>query len=572
MANATAAAPEPLSQEYINESRVHWILIPVAIFSFLVIVLVGLRFWARRLGTGNGLRADDWTCLAATIFALTTNALFIAMTFHGFGRHVKTVAPQSLSQGLFLWWFAQITYKISLQLTKISLLQLYLRIFGHLIPWFKRTAYALICLLAIYTIATCSVSFAQCTPITDAWAVHTPAAPPSGGDGSRAPMRPSKNCINLKAFFIFNGTFALLTDLIVLLVPIPLIYTLNPARHQKVALIPLFALGTFIVVISAQRVFFLVTSKPGRDDLTYDLMSTLWTIIEYNLGLVCACAPIVRVFVLKVVVWGGVDGSLRGDGGLRVLSASGGTSGRGSSRGLRNDKGGGGLDLDDEEFDLVDGGSLGISSVSVRWNLDSSRSKMDGNSGGGKYGAYYGDRGAGRDTTAKMGRRKGTQGGYPYAKPGAHARNGSNAGRYGYDYRPYLAGEWNTGRETTSNTSKRRQRDSSGSGLQVDSRYLGRHRPKRKHSTTTGTTTATTRAEEEASDSDSGVSLILQTPEPLISPMSRDGRGDVDDGGSSAHGNHGGMTGVIQLQRTVSPRYGSSGYDVDNDYRAQGLR
>ncbi|KAK4206622.1 hypothetical protein QBC37DRAFT_300415, partial [Rhypophila decipiens] len=276
MANATAA-PEPLSQEYINESRVHWILIPVAIFSFLVIVLVSLRFWARRLGTGNGLRADDWTCLAATIFALATNALFIAMTFHGFGRHVKTVTPQDLSRGLFLWWFAQISYKISLQLTKISLLQLYLRIFGHLIPWFKRTAYTLICLLAIYTVATCSVSFAQCTPISDAWA----------------------NCINLKAFFIFNGTFALLTDLIVLLVPIPLVYTLNPARHQKVALIPLFALGTFIVVISAQRLFFLVTSKPGRDDLTYDLLSTMWTIIEYNLGLVCACAPIVRVFVLK---------------------------------------------------------------------------------------------------------------------------------------------------------------------------------------------------------------------------------------------------------------------------------
>ncbi|KAM7212974.1 hypothetical protein V8F06_011628 [Rhypophila decipiens] len=200
---------------------------------------------------------------------------------------------------------------------------------------------------------------------------------------------------------------------------------------------------------------------------------------------------------------------------------------------------------------------------------------MDGNSGGGKYGAYYGDRGghgARRDTTAKMGRRKGSQGSYSYAKPGTHARNGSNASGYGYDYRPYPAREGNTRRETTSNTSKTRQRDSNGSGRQVDSRYLGRRRPKRRPSTTTRTTTVTTRAEEETSDSDSGVSLILQTPEPLISPMSRDGRGDIDDGGSSAQGNHSGMTGVIQLQRTVSPRYGSSGFDVDNDYRAQGLR
>ena len=315
----------PLTQAYIDESRTHWLLVPAILFSVLLPILVFLRFHARRTGTGNGLRSDDWTCLAATIFALVTNAIFIATTFYGFGRHARTVQPQTLSTALYLWWFSQSTYKISLQLTKISLLQLYMRIFGH-ITWFKRTAIALITLLILYTLTSCTTSLVQCRPISDAWAVRIPGAP-----------RNIKQCINIKSFFIFNGSFAVFTDLIVLLLPLPLIYTLNPARHQKLALLPLLALGTFIVVISSQRLYFLVEpSKPGGNDLSYDLIGTLWTIIEYNLGIVCACLPIVRVYVLRSV--GCVEA-----GNVRVIDTS--LSGRSSSRGVRN--------IEDDEFNLL---------------------------------------------------------------------------------------------------------------------------------------------------------------------------------------------------------------------------
>lgn len=337
--NTTTAYP----QSYIDESRADWILIPVILFSILVPLLVALRFHARRTGTANGLGADDWTCLAAMIFALATNGFFIATTRYGFGHHARAIPPQTLSTALHLWWFSQITYKISLQLTKISLLQLYMRIFGH-IPWFKRTAISLITLLILYTLASCTTSLVQCRPISDAWAVRTPGAP-----------RNIKQCIDMKSFFIFNGCFALFTDLIVLLLPLPLIYTLNPARHQKLALLPLLALGTFIVVISSQRLYFLaMPTKPGGNDMTYDLIGTLWTIIEYNLGIVCACLPIVRVFVLRSVV-GSVE-----DGNVRVIDTS--LSGRSSSRGVR--------DIEDDEFDLwgsrnrssVYGGYMGLGS------------------------------------------------------------------------------------------------------------------------------------------------------------------------------------------------------------------
>lgn len=358
-------------------------------------------------------------------------------------------------------------------------------------------------------------------------------------------MRPAKNCINLKAFFIFNGVFALLTDLIVLLLPIPLIYTLNPARHQKVAMVPLFALGTFIVVISTQRLFFLVTSKPGKDDLTYDLLSTLWTIVEYNLGICCACAPIVRVFALKV--WAGVDSSTRGDGGLRVMNSSDGGRGRcrsGSSRGYRDGK-------DDDEFDLADAHNT------------SGRK--------GSYASYSTSQTDGSDTRGR-----------------GHDRSGSSASGFGYAY----AIEGGNGySQAKKGSRKERSKSKENKTIRIGPRYLyySRSRSTGRSNSTNNTqpalkTRAATRRVTDRgrsdSSSDSEVRLILQTPEPLVSPMPSTGGGgggdDIDfDGHRGGYRHRGrrssGAGRMIRLERTVSPMYASS-YDVEGDYRAQGLR
>jgi hypothetical protein len=173
------------------------------------------------------------------------------------------------------------TYKISLQATKVSLLLFYMRIFHH-IAWFKKISLSLIAFLVIYLIATTVTSIVQCTPVELAW-------DPSG-DSSR--------CIDLPKFFIFNGVVALLTDLLVLVLPLPLVWGLQLPFSQKLALIPVFGIGLAIVVVSALRLKYLITA-PALDK-TYDLEITLWTIIEYNLALVCASLPSVRVLLARM--------------------------------------------------------------------------------------------------------------------------------------------------------------------------------------------------------------------------------------------------------------------------------
>ena len=203
------------------------------------------------------------------------------MVHYGFGHHIGAIPTSDKVMALCLYWVSQILYKVSLQLTKISLILLYMRIFGT-VGWFKKLCISLICIIAVYGVVSCMMGVFQCDPVAYAWN--------RGITGGK--------CINLTQFFVANGSFALATDIIVLILPLPLLYGLNLPLGQKLALIPIFGLGTFVVIISAVRLSALLTSLSS--DTTYDLMGTMWTIIEMNLAIVCASLPTVRVLLIRI--------------------------------------------------------------------------------------------------------------------------------------------------------------------------------------------------------------------------------------------------------------------------------
>ncbi len=202
------------------------------------------------------------------------------MVKFGFGHHIKSLSDDNRITALCLYWVSQLTYKVTLQLTKISLVLLYMRIFGT-IKWFRRICQFMIFILGLYGVASCLTGLVQCSPIPRAWNSALPGT-----------------CINLMEFFIFNGAMALATDAIILILPLPMIVNLQLPVPQKLALIPVFGLGTFVVVISAWRLYALLATPSA--DTTYDLMGTLWTIIEYNIAIVCASLPTVRVLLMGV--------------------------------------------------------------------------------------------------------------------------------------------------------------------------------------------------------------------------------------------------------------------------------
>lgn len=119
---------------------------------------------------------------------------------------------------------SQIFYKCSINLTKASILLLYLRLFVQ--KPFRLLCWILLGFVTAYGIATTLASTFQCNPIPRAWNKALPG-----------------KCLNTTIFWYTNAGFSILGDIIILVIPMPVIYSLKLRLNQKISLMFVFALG-----------------------------------------------------------------------------------------------------------------------------------------------------------------------------------------------------------------------------------------------------------------------------------------------------------------------------------------
>ncbi|KAI8962143.1 hypothetical protein F5Y11DRAFT_324019 [Daldinia sp. FL1419] len=255
------------------------IYVPVGIFLAICPIVVGTRLWSR-VGNGGRLGADDWTILISLGFALASSGIMLAACHYGYGRHTYSLSGRDSYQAFKYFYLCQVTYKACINLTKASILLLYLRIFSNT-KWFRCACRFMLLIVVTYCIASVTATIFQCTPITKAF------------DKSMKGI-----CIDNGKFWYANSGFSIATDIIILTLPMTLVYALQIPRVQKAALMIVFALGVFVVITSCLRVT-TIDIQARTPDPTYYIASTMWTIIEMNVALVCACLPQIRPLIVK---------------------------------------------------------------------------------------------------------------------------------------------------------------------------------------------------------------------------------------------------------------------------------
>ncbi len=117
----------------------------------------------------------------------------------------------------------QCCYMVSLALTKISILVLYLRIFTyHYARW---VIWAILVITIVYNIAGFIVQMTTCVPLSKLW-------------------EPSEygTCHSLALAWAFIGMHVA-TDFIVFIIPIPIVWSMTMSLRQKLLLLVLFSLG-----------------------------------------------------------------------------------------------------------------------------------------------------------------------------------------------------------------------------------------------------------------------------------------------------------------------------------------
>jgi hypothetical protein len=183
-----------------------------------------------------------------------------------------------------MFYLDQIFYKLTINLTKLSILCLYLRIFIQ--PWFRRTCWSCVIAVSTYALASIIATIFQCTPIPHLWDKTT---------------YPTATCINVTAFWYANAIYNVITDIVILASVPGVVWKLKLPFRQKLGLTVVFGLGIFVCATSILRMTTLGQSSKALDLTQGTLLSTMWTTIEASTAIVCACLPMLRTPVQRLV-------------------------------------------------------------------------------------------------------------------------------------------------------------------------------------------------------------------------------------------------------------------------------
>ncbi|KAL9039060.1 MAG: hypothetical protein Q9214_005030, partial [Letrouitia sp. 1 TL-2023] len=203
---------------------------------------------------------------------------------------VGSVRDYEISLELYLFDLKQtyiawmVLYGISVSLSKCAILLLYIRVFTTRLRIFTIVIYAVGTVVIATGLATVFGSIFQCTPISRNWDASVQGA-----------------CIDKIKFARFTALPNVITGFAMLVIPMPLVWQLNIAVQQKIALTATFLHGIIGFVASLARL--IILSQPAKTNtISWIAISwTIWTVVEPANYVIAACLPTLRPILVRVL-------------------------------------------------------------------------------------------------------------------------------------------------------------------------------------------------------------------------------------------------------------------------------
>jgi fucose permease len=186
--------------------------------------------------------------------------------------------------------------------TKTSVLIFYLRLAKNTQLVLRYASWATLTVVNLAGFILTFINIFQCSPVQAAWN-------PFFTDGVR--------CIPLLTEFICSAPINIITDLAILSIPIPVLTGMRLPTRQKAILVFTFSLVVFVVVADVVRIYYLqqaiavvdTGSSPhvgstfgGQANFAWNAsLSLMWSAVEVNVGMTCACIPTLKPLILKLL-------------------------------------------------------------------------------------------------------------------------------------------------------------------------------------------------------------------------------------------------------------------------------
>ncbi|KAL3463056.1 hypothetical protein BJX64DRAFT_287791 [Aspergillus heterothallicus] len=255
-------------------------VLPVSI-SFIGVstIVVSLRLYTRI----RVVYAPGWDDLFLLLSLLADYAFFgilIVEHTHGLGKPQVTLTQSTYHNQLKMLWISVPVYNLTLNLTKISMVLLYMRLFS------TRTYRVLLWILLLLIVCSGLWMFIGtlliCIPVQAFWDQSIP-----------------HTCLSREVVWFLNAALQIAGDLILVVVPMPQLMKLRIPSRQKACLMFIFALGFFVCATSAVRLHTLVLLTRATDYSRWNGIVAVWSFVECNVAIVCASLPTFRQLIIQ---------------------------------------------------------------------------------------------------------------------------------------------------------------------------------------------------------------------------------------------------------------------------------
>jgi hypothetical protein len=181
-----------------------------------------------------------------------------------------------------LSWLIQLTYTMTMSLAKLSLLVSYLRVLpiGSTLP--RVLLWATVALVALWGVALSFATIFSCYPVSLYWTSTT-------GQG----------CTDENIRLIVTSVVNILTDALVVGIPMAAFSRLQLPFRQKLVLCGLLSLGLVATVASIVRTAVLSSALETYDVTWAGYVVWILTAVECDLALVCASVPALRPLLAR---------------------------------------------------------------------------------------------------------------------------------------------------------------------------------------------------------------------------------------------------------------------------------
>ncbi|KFH46893.1 hypothetical protein ACRE_022690 [Hapsidospora chrysogenum ATCC 11550] len=234
-----------------------------ALTLFFSTLFVALRLYAKTAILGSPWSWDD-------------------LTMNGGGINQWEIAPETMQLFLKSGYAATIFYAPMAMSVKLALLLIITRVFGAIHKKTRIGVYILIGIIVAYYTSGVFIKIFICWPIPAYWKGQT------------------EKCLDQSAIITADAIISVISDLVILLLPTPLTWSLQLSTKRRLRIIGMLCAGGIATAFSVYRLILIVGEGKAVNQSIVFTKVVLSGNAEAGIGLICACLPAVNAIFVKV--------------------------------------------------------------------------------------------------------------------------------------------------------------------------------------------------------------------------------------------------------------------------------